>query len=130
VSDAFTGVGDGEPDWDAVREEQDRFDALPPERQAHEMNRCESWAGTARLWIVVGGEVVVEGGTMHAIALARERALMWRSTGLVGIARPLLRIRARGRARRGRRATERRTSARGSPGREGPEPPSSCEVPA
>jgi hypothetical protein len=87
-------------------------------RAAYELNECEASMGGDGLWVIYRGKVVNEGGFVHRELVKqerRERALAERRALLALILRPRL-IRFRGRARRGRRATSRRTSAR-SPGR-------------
>lgn len=124
-----------ELDVDPMLEDEVRFRALSPERQADELNRCSDSAGVIAYWTVEGGEVVRD---REAEEQARTIARAWRrldddrrreawTRRLQRVAAPAVAlVRRRGHARRARRAAggSSRASAR-SPGSREPDPPSS-----
>jgi hypothetical protein len=71
-------------------------------------------------WVAVAGRLVEEGSDEHH-RLARSVALASRRSQLVGVVRPLIRVRDRGRGRRGRRSSA--GSRARSPGRQDDDEP-------
>lgn len=111
---------------DPIEAERARTLSLTPEQRAVELNDCSARVGVIAYWTAERGEVVRDvGAERQAARIAaawrgydRRRVLAIR----IMVVRPPVRVRDRGRARRGRRTTLRRSPAR-SPGRE-PEPAS------
>jgi hypothetical protein len=92
------------------------WEAMSAQERADSLNWEIDFMGYSDMnyWVAVAGQVVEEFSDEHQ-RLQREVALAYRRQRLIGIVRPLVTV-VRGRARRGRRAASRRTSAR-APGR-------------
>jgi hypothetical protein len=119
--DVDDGYEPSDEDIDWMIRRDDWFRSLPPERRAAELNYGAWQAGAATTYVAVGDQVVDEGGRMHRLLVARQTVLDSKRSRVVGIRRPIARVR-RGRSRRS--SNGRRPSRSRSPGRKSDPDPS------